>query len=156
VSWIAFDHLVGWFETSVGDFGNGELLVISFFGGDDWSISGQWKVDSWVWYQVSLKLGQIDVQSTIESERSGDGRNNLSDQPVQVGVGWSFDVQVSSADIVDGFVIDHEGAIGVLQSGVGCQDGVVWFDNSGGDLWGWVNSEFQFGFFTIINGQPFH
>ena len=28
VSWIALDHLVGWFETSVGDFSNGELFVV--------------------------------------------------------------------------------------------------------------------------------
>merc|ERR1712066_789967 len=108
------------------------------------SISGQWKVDSWVWHQVGLELSQIDVQSTIESERSGDGGNDLSDQPVQIGVSWSFDIQVSSADVVDGFVINHESTIGVLQSGMGGQNGVVWFNNGGGDLWGWVDSKFQF------------
>jgi hypothetical protein len=156
VSWIAFDHLVGWFETGVGDFGNGKLFVVSFFGGNDWSVSGQWKVNPWVWHQVGLELGQIDVQSTIESEGSGDGGDNLSDQPVQVGVSWSLDVEVSSADIVDGFVINHESTVGVFQSGVCSQDGVVWLDNSGGDLGSWVDSEFQFGFFTVVDGQSFH
>ena len=29
VSWIAFDHLVSWLEASIGDLGNGELLVVS-------------------------------------------------------------------------------------------------------------------------------
>jgi hypothetical protein len=71
VSWIAFDHLVGWFETGVGDFGNSQLFVVSFFGGDDWSIGGQWKVDSWVWHQVGLEFSQIDVQSTVKPQRSG-------------------------------------------------------------------------------------
>jgi len=156
VSWIAFDHLVGWLEASVGDFGNGELFVVGFLGGDDWSVGDQWEVDSWVWNQVSLELSQIDVQSTIESEGGGDGGDDLSDQPVQVGVGWSFDVEVSSADIVDGFVIDHESAIGVLQGGVGGEDGVVWLNDSGGDLWGWVDGELQFGFFAVVNGQSFH
>jgi len=156
VSWIAFDHLVGWLEASVGDFRDGELLVVGFFGRDDWSVSGQWEMDSWVGDQVSLELGKIDVQSTIESERCGDGTDNLSDQPVQVGVGWSFNVQVSSTDVVDGFVVNHESTVGVLQSGVGGQNGVVWLNNSGGDLWSWVDGKFQFGFLSIINRQSFH
>jgi len=156
VSWIALDHLVGWLEAGVGDFSNGQLFVVGFLGRDDWSVSDQWEVNPWVWDQVGLELGKIDVQGTIESERGGDGGDDLTDQPVQVGVGWSFDVQVSSADIVDGFVIDHESAIGVLQSGVGGQDGVVWLDDSGGDLWGWVDGEFQLGFLAIVNRQSFH
>jgi len=72
VSWIALDHLVGGFEASVGDFGNGQLLVVSFFGGDDRSVSGQWKVNPWVWHQVGLEFGQVNVQSAIESKGSGD------------------------------------------------------------------------------------
>jgi len=156
VSWITFDHLVSWLEASISDFGDGKLFVVGLFGGNNWSIGDQWEVDSWVWNQVSLELSQIDVQSTIESEGGGDGGDDLSDQPVQVGVGWSFDVEVSSADIVDGFVIDHESAIGVFQGGMGGEDGVVWLNDSGGDLWGWVDGELQFGFFTVVNGQSFH
>jgi hypothetical protein len=67
VSWIAFDHLVGWLEARVGDFGDGKLLVVRFLGGDDWGISDQWEVNPWVWDQVGLELGQVNVQSTIES-----------------------------------------------------------------------------------------
>jgi hypothetical protein len=156
VSWIAFDHLVGWLKASVGDFGNGQLLVVSFFGGNDWSISGQWEMDSWVWDQVGLEFSQINVQSTIESKGSGDRRNDLSDQPVQVGVSWSFDVQVSSTNIVNGFVVDHEGAIGVFQGGMGGENGVVWLNNRGGDLRSWVNSELQLRFFTVVNRQSLH
>jgi len=80
----------------------------------------------------------------------------LSDQSVQVGVGWSFDVQVTTADIVDGFVVDHESTVGVLQGGMCGQDGVVWFYNSGGDLWGGVDGEFQLGFLSVIDGETFH
>jgi len=80
----------------------------------------------------------------------------LSDQPVQVGVGWSFDVEVSSADVVDGLVINHKSAVRVFQGGVGGQDRVVWLDDSGGDLRSWVNSELELGFFTVVNGKSFH
>lgn len=37
---------------------------------------------------------------------------------VLVGVGQAFNVQVVTADVVDGFVVDHEDAVGVLQGGV--------------------------------------
>ena len=80
----------------------------------------------------------------------------MTDQSVKIGVGWSFDIQVTSADIIDGFVINHESTVGVFQGGVGGEDGVVWFDNSGGDLWGWVDGELQLGFLTVINGKTFH
>ena len=46
----------------------------------------------------------------------------MSNKSVQVGVGWSFDVEVSSADIIDGFVIEHNGNISVLKEGVSGQD----------------------------------
>merc|ERR1712072_1269133 len=39
---------------------------------------------------------------------------------------------------------------------MGGQDGVVWFNNSGGDLWCWVDGEFQLGFLSVIDGETFH
>jgi hypothetical protein len=38
MSGVTFGHHVGGFERRVGDFGNGELFVIGFFGGDDGGI----------------------------------------------------------------------------------------------------------------------
>jgi hypothetical protein len=79
----------------------------------------------------------------------------LSDKSVQVSVGWSFDIEVSSADIIDGFVIEHNGDIGVFEKRVSGKDGVVWFNNGGGDLWGWVDGETELGLLTVINGESF-
>jgi len=39
----------------------------------------------------------------------------------------------------------------VFKKRMGGKNGVVWFNNSGGDLGRWVNGESDFGFFTIIN-----
>ena len=119
VTWVTFHHLVGWLEASVGDLGNRELFVVGLLGGDYWGVGGQREVDTWVGYQVGLELSQVDVEGTVESQRSSDGADDLTDQPVQVGVGWSLDVQVPSADVVDGFVVNHESTIGVLQGGMG-------------------------------------
>ena len=110
-------------------------------------------MDSWVWHQVSLELSNINVQSTIESEGGSEGGDDLSNESVQVGVGWSLDIEVSSADIIDGFVIKDNGDIGVLEEGVSGKDGVVWLNNGSGDLGGWVDCESELGFLTVIDGK---
>ena len=76
-------------------------------------------MDTWVGHQVSLELSDIDVKGTIESEGGSQGGDNLGNESVQVGVGWSLNVEVSSADIINGFVIDHDSNIGMLEEGVG-------------------------------------
>ena len=75
-------------------------------------------MDSWIWDQVGLEFSDINVQGTVESERGGQRGDDLSDESVQVGVGGSLDVEVSSADIVDGFVIEHDGNISVFEERV--------------------------------------
>jgi hypothetical protein len=110
-------------------------------------------MDSWIWDQVSLELGDIDVKGTVESEGGSEGGDNLSNKSVQVGVGWSLNIKVSSADIIDGFVIEDNGNIGVLEKGVSGQHGVIWLNNGGGDLWGWIDGETKLGFLTIIDGE---
>ena len=127
--------------------------MISFLGGDNWGIRRKHEMDSWIWDQVSLEFGDIDVKGTIESEGSGKGGDNLGIKSVKVGVGWSLDIEVSSADIINGFVIDHDGNIGVLEEGVGGEDGVVWLNNGGGDLWGWVDGESELGLLSVINRE---
>ena len=134
VTGVALHHLVGGLECCVGDLRHRQLLVVGLLGGDDGSVGGQREVDTWVGHQVGLELGQIHVEGAIEAQGGGDGGHDLADQTVEVGVGGTLDVQVPAADVVDGLVVDHEGAVGVLQGGVGGQDGVVGLDHSGGHL----------------------
>ena len=105
--------------------------MVSFLSGDYWGVGDQREMDSRVRYQVSLELSQINVEGTIESQRSSDGGDDLSNESVQVGVGRSLDVQVTSADIVDSLIVYHEGTVRVLQGGMGSQDRVVRLNNSG-------------------------
>jgi len=156
VSWIALDHLVGGLEAGVGDLRDRELLVVSLLGGDDGRVGGEREVDSRVWHQVGLELSEIDVEGTVESERGGDRGDDLADESVQVGVSWSLDVEVSSADVVDGLVVDHEGAVGVLEGGMGGEDGVVWLDDGGGDLRSRVDGKLELGLLAVIDGKSLH
>ena len=63
-------HLIGGFKAGVGDFCDSELLVVSLLGRNDRRVSGQREVDPRVRDQVSLELGQIHVQGSIETQGS--------------------------------------------------------------------------------------
>jgi len=122
-------------------------------GWDNWGVGVGHEVDPWVWNQVGLELVDVDVQGTFESEGAGQSRHNLGDQSVQVGVGWLLESQGTLADVVDGFVIKDNIDIGVLEESVGGEHGVVWLNNGGGHLWGWVDGESELGLLTVVNGQ---
>ena len=127
---ITFHHLVGWLKAGIGDLCYRQLLMLSLLSRDDWGIGSQREVDTWVGHQVGLELSQINIEGSIESERSSDGRDDLTNESVQVSVGGSFDVQVSTTNVVNGFVVNHESTVRVLKCGVGSQDGVVGFNDS--------------------------
>jgi hypothetical protein len=153
VARIALGHHGAWFEGCVGDFSNRELFVVCFLSRDNWSVRGKHKVDTWVWYQVGLELGYINVKSTIEAKGCSKRGDNLSDQTVQVGVGWALDIKRATADIVDSFVIKHNCNIGVLKKRVGRKNAIVWFYNSSGYLWGWVYTESELGLASVVYGK---
>lgn len=80
----------------------------------------------------------------------------MCDQAVEVFIVWSLNPQVTTANVVDGFIVNHEAAVGVLESGVGGQDGVVWLNDRGSDLGCWVDAEFELALLAIVDGQALH
>ena len=72
-----------------------------------------------------MELVQVHIESSVKSERGGDGADDLADQPVEVGVAGSLNVQVAPADVVDRLVVHHEGTVAVLQGCVRAQCRVI-------------------------------
>lgn len=106
--------------------------------------------------QVGLELVQVDVEGAIETERSGDGGNNLSDEAVEVLVAGALNSEVAAADVVDGLVVNHEAAVGVLQGGVGGQDGVVGLHDGGSVLGGRIDAELELRLLAVVDGETLH
>jgi len=79
----------------------------------------------------------------------------LGNKSVKVGVGGSFNVKRSTADVIDGFVIKHDSDISVLKKGVSRKNRVVRLNNSGGDLGRGVDGETKLGLLTVIDGKTF-
>jgi len=127
--------------------------VVGLLGGDDGSVRGEHEMDTGVGDEVSLELGHIDVEGTIETERGSEGGDNLRDESVQVGVGGALNIEVAAADIVDGLVVEHDGDIGVLEERVGGEDRVVGLNDGGGDLRRGVDGEAELGLLAVVNGE---
>jgi len=154
VSGVTLGHHGGRLEGAVGDLSHGELLVIGLLSGDDRGLRRQHEVDPGVGHQVGLELSHIHVQGTIESERCGQGRDDLGDQPVEVSLGGPLDVQVPPADVVNGLVVQQYAHVGVLQEGVGGQHAVVGLDHCGGHLGRGLHGEAQLGLLAVVYAQP--
>ncbi len=117
--------------------------MVSLLVGNDWGVGHQREVDPGVRHQVGLELSKINIESSIKPQTGSDGRHNLANQTVEIGVGWTLNVKVAAADIIDGFIVNHESTVRVLKGGVGCQDGIVGFNNSRGNLGGRIDGELQ-------------
>ena len=63
-------------------------------------------MDTWVWHQISLELGDIDVERTIETKGRGEGGDTLSNETIQVGVGRALDIEVTTANIIQSLFSD--------------------------------------------------
>ncbi|CAB1353872.1 unnamed protein product, partial [Coregonus sp. 'balchen'] len=87
----------------------------------------------------------------------GNGSVNVFGHNVAtVSVGRTLDIEVSTADVIDGLIVYHESTVRMLQCGVGGQDGVVGLNNSCGHLGSWVDGELKLGLLAIVNRQAFH
>jgi len=153
---ITLNHLVGRLKACVGDLSNRELFVVSLLSRDNWGVGHEREVNTGVRYQVRLELSKINIEGTIETKRRSDGRHNLTDETVKVGVSRAFNVEVTTAHIVESLVVNHEGTVGVLKGGVGGKNGVVRLNNSGGHLRGRVHSEFELGLLAIVYRETLH
>lgn len=67
-------------------------------------------------------------------ERSGNGGNNLADESIQVCVCRAFNVQVTSANVIDSFIINHKSTVRMFQSCMSGQNRIVRFYHSCRDL----------------------
>mgnify|MGYP007000217103 len=90
----------------------------------------------------------------VESEGRSQGGDNLGNESVKIRVRGSLDVQGTSADIVDGLVIKHDGNIGVLEKSVRGKHAIVGLYNGGGNLGTRVDAESKLGLLSVVNRKP--
>merc|ERR1712134_179335 len=75
----------------------------------------------------------------------------MRDDAVQVGVRRALNVQATTANIVDGLVVQTESHVGVLQQRVRRKHVIVRLHDSGGNLRGRSHSVRQLGLFAVVD-----
>lgn len=139
--------------TLEGELLNFEALVGALLGGNNRSVADQRVVNTREWNQVGLKLVQVDVEGAVKSQGRSNGADHLGNQVVEVVKRGAGNVEVSSADFIDSFVIHQKGAVGVLNGAVSRQDRVVGLDNSGGSARSRVDGELELGLLAIVGSK---
>jgi hypothetical protein len=70
-------------------------------------------------------------------------------------VAGTGNIQVTTANVVDSFVIDQESAVGVLNGAVGGENSVVGLDNGSRDTGGRVDGEFELALLGVVSSKTF-
>jgi hypothetical protein len=156
VTGVALGHHGGGLEDGIGDLSDGELLMVRLLGRNDGSVRRKHKMDTGIGHQIGLELGDINVERTIETKGSGQGRNDLSNESVKIRVSRALDIQIAAANVVQSLVINLVGHVSVFQKRMDAQDCVVRFDDSGGDLGTGPHGERDLGLLAIIDGASLH
>ena len=80
-------------------------------------------------HQIGLKLGQVDIERAVKTQRGRDGGDDLCNETIHVRVRWTIHVQVAPANVVYGLIVDHESTIRMLQCSMRRQNRVVRLNN---------------------------
>jgi hypothetical protein len=110
-------------------------------------------VDARIRNQVGLKLVEVHIESTIEAQARSNGTHDLSNQAVQVLVIWARNVQISLADFIDGFVVDQEGAVRMLNRAMRREDGIIRLNDRRRHAGRRIDGEFKLALFAVVGRQ---
>ena len=127
-----------------------EALMSTLGSGNYRGVANQGVVDARVGDEVRLELVQVDIQRTVEPQRRRDRTDNLGDEAIKVLVRRPRDIEIPSANVVHGLVVNQKCAVGVLNGAMGRQNGIVGLDDGIGHSRSGVHGELELRLFAIV------
>lgn len=141
VTGIAGGHHVLCIEHLLGELWYGECTVLLGPTAGQGSESGHEEVETGEGYHVDCQFAEIGIQLTRESKAGGHSTHGCRDKVVKIAVGGGGELQCAEADIVERFVVNAVGLIGVFYKLVNGEGGVVGLYNSVRNFRGWNDAE---------------
>ena len=81
------------------------------------------------WNHIDGQFAEISIQLTWEPEASCNPRHGGRDKMVQVAICGCCQLECAEADVIEGFVVNAEGLISVLNQLVDRESSIVGFNN---------------------------
>jgi len=141
VTRISGAHHVLSIELLLSELRDGKSTVLLRASGSQGSETSHEEVETGERNQVGSKLAEIRVQLTRESEAAGHAGHGSRDKVVKITISGSRQLKSAEADIVQGFVIEDDDFIGILDKLVDRESGVVGLNDGIGYLGGGYNGE---------------
>jgi len=138
---------------SSGQLSYTESLMVSLLTGHERSVSRDEHVKTRVGNEDSGEVVDVNVQGSLETKGSGQRGDNLGDEPVEVLVRRTLNVEGSTAYVVKSLVIKIEGEVRVLEETVGGEYSVVRLNNSGRNLGRGGDGEGHLGLAAEVNSK---
>merc|ERR1719210_688261 len=146
-----FDKEILWLEGLSGDLLDGVGRRVFVRGADDGGHSCGHEVQSGIRNEVRLEFVHVDVQVSLESKSGSQRTGNLGNDSVQVIVRRLLDVKLGFADAVDGFVVQHDGDVRLIQESVRRQQTIVWLHNTRRNVRRRVDFKSELDLFPVID-----
>ena len=130
MAWIASSHHVLGIKHLLGEFRDSECAVLLRASAGEGGESRHEEVETGEGDHVHSQFPEVSIQLTREAQAGGDAAHCSRDEVVEIAVGWGGKLECAEANIVEGFVVDAVGLVGVFHELVNGQGGVVGFYDS--------------------------
>lgn len=127
---IAFHELCVWVEAGLGDLLRREVRQGALVGWHQRRVSAEREVNARVGHEVRLELRHVDVDGPREAQRRSTARHDLGDDAIEIRVRRVLHLQIRSANVVNRFVVEEDGTVGVIHAVMRRQHRVVRLDDN--------------------------